>query len=61
MAAIEVKAGGAADSSAVRNLSLLRDRLGDRFSAGVVLHAGPRGAVLGDRLYSLPLAALWEL
>lgn len=59
VAAVEVKAAAGADRSAVRSLSRLRDRLGDRFSAGVVLHTGTRGARLGERLYSLPISAVW--
>ncbi|MDQ2709222.1 MAG: hypothetical protein M3Z25_17015 [Actinomycetota bacterium] len=39
----------------------LRDRIGERFSAGVVLHTGPQASRLGDRLYSLPISALWVL
>lgn len=61
VAAVEVKAGAAADPTAVRHLTRLRDRLGDRFAAGVVLHTGTRGGRLGDRLFALPIAALWEL
>ncbi|MGI9001251.1 MAG: ATP-binding protein [Pseudonocardia sp.] len=61
VAAVEIKAGGGADGSAVRTLRHLRDRLGDRFAAGVVLHTGPHGRRLGDRLHSLPISAVWEL
>lgn len=61
VAAVEVKAGAAADPAAVRNLTKLRDQLGDRFAAGVVLHTGARGGKLGDRLFALPIAVLWEL
>lgn len=61
VAAVEIKAGASADSRAIVNLSRLRDRLGDRFAAGLILHTGPSGMRLSDRLFSLPLAALWEL
>ncbi len=60
VAAIEVKAGASVDRDAVRHLVQLRDKLGDRFVSGVVLHTGPTGQRLGDRLQSLPIAALWE-
>lgn len=60
VAAIEVKAGAGVDRDAVRHLVELRDKLGDRFVSGVVLHTGPTGQRLGDRLHSLPIAALWE-
>ncbi len=60
VAAIEVKAGAGITPSAPRNLAALRDRLGDRFIGGVVLHAGQRGTVLGERITSAPIAALWQ-
>ncbi|MBV9314478.1 MAG: DUF4143 domain-containing protein [Pseudonocardia sp.] len=59
--AIEVKAGNGSDKSAVRNLARLRDHLGERFAAGVVMHTGGSASQLGDRLYGLPISALWEL
>lgn len=60
VAAIEVKAGTAVPASAARRLTSLRDRLGERFVAGVVLHAGAQGTRLGDRIAGAPLAALWS-
>lgn len=60
VAAIEVKAGASVDRDAVRNLADLRDKVGDRYVGGVVLHTGSTGQRLGDRLQSLPIAALWE-
>lgn len=60
VAAIDVKAGASVDEKAVRSLVDLRDKLGDRFVGGVVLHTGSAGQQLGDRLHSLPIAALWE-
>ena len=59
IAAIEVKAGAGVPSSAVRNLTSMRDRLGSRFTAGIVLHSGPHATVLGDRIAGMPLATLW--
>lgn len=59
VAAIEVKTGPGAAPAAVRNLVSLRDRLGTRFAVGVVLHSGPEGAQLGDRIITLPISALW--
>lgn len=60
VAAVEVKAAAGVTARDVRHLAAFRDRLGDRFAAGVVLHTGPRGLGLGDRLTALPLGALWE-
>ncbi|MDQ2881223.1 MAG: hypothetical protein M3Y48_08265 [Actinomycetota bacterium] len=45
----------------MRNLTRLRDRLGDRFAAGVVVHTGAPAGPLGDRLFALPIAAPGEL
>lgn len=56
---IEVKASAAPGSSDATHLAWLRDALGDRFVAGVVLHSGPRSYGLGDRVTAAPIAALW--
>lgn len=56
---IEVKAAVTVRSSDFRGLAGLRDRLGDRFRAGVVLHTGDKVLPFGDRLTALPLCALW--
>ena len=56
---IEVKAGQRVGSDSVRHLTALRDALGDRFARGVVLHGGPTVLPLGDRLWALPISALW--
>jgi predicted AAA+ superfamily ATPase len=57
--AIEVKADAAPDRWSARHLVWLRDRLGDRFIAGVVLHVGPRVYALDDRIVAAPIATLW--
>jgi len=57
--AFEVKASSAPDAAAARHLAWLRDQLGDRFVAGVVLHTGPRTFSLGDRLQAAPISTLW--
>jgi uncharacterized protein len=41
-------------------LRYLRDRLGERFVNGVVLHIGDRPLPFGDRLTALPISALWS-
>lgn len=43
-----------------RHLAALRDRVGDRFSAGVILHCGMHVLPLGDRLWAMPISTLWE-
>lgn len=57
--AIEVKAGAAPTASDARHLTWLRDELGDRFLAGVLLHTGQSTFELGDRLLATPISSLW--
>ena len=56
----EVKSATSATTRDAAGLRFLRDRLGDRFIAGLVLHTGPRTASLGERLWALPVAGLWS-
>lgn len=58
--AIEIKATAAPNVSDARNLVWMRDRLGDRFIAGAVLHTGPRPFRLAERIFALPICALWR-
>jgi predicted AAA+ superfamily ATPase len=55
----EVKADAAPGADAGRHLRWLRDALGDRFVAGVVLHTGPRPFRFPDGILALPISALW--
>jgi predicted AAA+ superfamily ATPase len=58
---IEAKAKDTVTAEDFRGLATLRDLLGDQFSLGVVFHTGRQGGIsFGDRLVSLPIAALWE-
>jgi predicted AAA+ superfamily ATPase len=57
--AIEVKADAAPGSGAAQHLRWLRDELGRRFVAGVVLHTGPRAFEVDDRIAAVPICALW--
>jgi hypothetical protein len=57
--AMEVKADAAPDRDAARHLAWLRDHLGDRFAAGVVLHTGQRVFPLGDRIVAAPICTMW--
>lgn len=59
VAAIEVKAAATVTTKDVRWLTQLRSRLGDRFVAGLILHAGVLAQPLGDRLAAVPIDALW--
>ncbi len=56
---IEIKAAAAVGRNDARHLAWLRDQLGDRFAAGVVLHTGPDTFELGDRILAAPISAIW--
>jgi predicted AAA+ superfamily ATPase len=56
----EVKAGAAPAATDARHLAWLRDRFGERFLRGIVLHTGPDAFELGDRVQAAPIAALWS-
>jgi predicted AAA+ superfamily ATPase len=56
---IEVKATSAPRAEDARHLAWLRDHLGERFTAGVVFHTGPRTFSLGDRIVAAPIATIW--
>ncbi len=60
VAAIEVKASVSLRAGDFRGPAGLRDRLGDRFRAGVVLHSGAQALPFGDRLAALPISSLWS-
>ncbi len=60
VAGIEVKAAATAKPDHARHLASLRDNLGDRFTAGVVLYSGTLALPLGDRITALPLSTLWQ-
>ena len=57
---IEIKASAAPTAHDARHLLWLRDQLGDRFSAGVVLHTGPATYRLADRITAAPICTLWS-
>jgi uncharacterized protein len=57
--AFEVKADAAPGAQAARHLRWLRDEIGSRFVAGIVLHTGPRRYSLDDRIVAAPICALW--
>lgn len=57
---LEVKSSTGADRHDAKSLIWLRDQLGDRFHLGVVLYAGQFPFRIGDRLWALPIGALWR-
>ena len=59
VAAIEVKASATVGASDFAALKALRDQLGKPFRAGVVLYLGDQIVPFGDKLWLVPLPALW--
>ncbi len=59
LVAVEVKASAAPSDEDARHLHWLRDEIGSRFLAGVVLHTGPRVYRLGERIVAAPISTLW--
>ena len=57
--AIEVKARTTITSQDYKWLIKLRERRGSRFVTGVVIHPREQTIPLGDRLWALPISALW--
>ena len=60
VAGVEVKAGATVTASDFRGLRKLRDGLGGRFAAGVVLYDGESSVGFGEGLHAVPIRLLWE-
>ena len=58
--AIEVKAAVTIAEKDWRALKKLRDKRGERFRCGVIIHPGSQTIPLGDRLFAVPLSGLWS-
>ena len=58
--ALEIKAKTAPDGADARHLAWLRDRMGDEFIAGAVLHTGPGSYKIDDRIWAVPISAMWS-
>ncbi|MBA2281032.1 MAG: DUF4143 domain-containing protein [Actinomycetota bacterium] len=58
VAGVEAKSTSSPRPNDARHLATLRDRLGDRFRVGVVVHLGDQVLPLGDRLWAVPLSAM---
>lgn len=56
---IEVKTTTRIRSGDYAGLSMLRDRLAERFLMGVVLYTGTEPIRVGERVWALPISALW--
>jgi uncharacterized protein len=59
VAAIEVKAAATVDASDFAPLRALRDQLGPQFIAGAILYLGDQRIPFGDKLWVVPIQALW--
>ncbi len=60
VAGIEIKAAAAFERRDARGPEILRDKLGDAFTNGVVLYLGDTVLPIGDRLTAMPVSALWD-
>jgi predicted AAA+ superfamily ATPase len=60
VAGVEVKAGATVGPSDFAALQELREGLGKKFIAGVVLYTGEKLIPFGDKLWLVPLPALWD-
>ena len=58
---VEVKASATVRARDFTGLAHLRDRVGTRLRAGLVVYAGQRTLPFGNRLWALPLRGLWRL
>ena len=56
---VEVKASATVGPADFAALQALRDQLGKRFNAGIVLYLGDQVLPCGDKLWLVPLPALW--
>jgi predicted AAA+ superfamily ATPase len=59
VAGVEVKAGSTLAGGSTRGLRHLRDHLGDRFVAGLVLNTGSQAQRVDDRIWVAPVNELW--
>lgn len=57
---VEVKAAASFGVRDWRAMEALRDERGEGFRSGVLLYAGERTLPLGDRLWAVPISALWQ-
>ncbi|MCS6797566.1 MAG: ATP-binding protein [Myxococcota bacterium] len=60
LAGVEVKAAASVNESDLRGLRKLQAMAAKRFVAGVVLYDGPATIRFTERLFAVPVRALWE-
>lgn len=59
-AAVEVKFTSTPTEQHAKTLAAFRDRFGSRFTVGLVIHTGSHALPLGERLWAVPVSALWR-
>ncbi len=59
IAAVEVKASSTITSCDLRGLGECSNRVGERFSNGVILYFGDQVVPFGPKRTALPISALW--
>jgi hypothetical protein len=57
---IEIKAASTVYPRDARHLAWLRDHVGTTFQRGIILHTGATTYPLGERIWAVPIAALWQ-
>lgn len=60
VAGIEVKLTSTPLERHARHLARMREHLGARFTVGLVVHAGQVTLPLGERIWAVPISALWR-
>jgi len=58
---IEVKATTAPTARDFRGLKAFAAQVGERFHRGILLHTGEHAVPMGERVWALPIEALWRL
>ena len=51
---------GNLEDMTLRGLRVLRDKLGERFKAGVVVYSGEHTLPIDDRIWAVPISGLWK-
>lgn len=60
VAGVEVKRSATIGAKDFRGLNKLAKAAGERFAAGIVIYDGDTTVPFGDRLFAVPVRALWE-
>lgn len=57
---IEVKAGVKIEKKDIRGLQTVKQRMGSSFVGGIIFHLGERSYEIEDKIFVLPVDALWS-